>query len=159
MEVQLTKLIQFEEGMKVKIVAPKGFNLDEDYCEDEWREVHYFEFMKVLVGKTVQITGNAFDPERNCVEVFYENEIYEFPVSWVFPLDKSKVTPTAKDFLGQVIKVGDEVVYARPDYREFEVGKILKLTPTGARIKTGKNPYSGEPLTFFQTFNQIVKKP
>jgi hypothetical protein len=75
------------------------------------------------------------------------------------PIGKFKPEPTAKDFLGQVIKAGDEVVYARPGYREFEVGKILKLTPTGARIKTGKNPYSGEPLTFFQTFNQIVKKP
>jgi hypothetical protein len=154
------QLIQFEEGTKVKIAVPEGFNLDKDFCEGEWEGIHYYNFMKEIVNKVVQIYGKeSFDPERNSVEIIYDNQVYEFPVSWVLPLDKSKVTPTAKDFLGQVIKAGDEVVYARSGYREFKVGKILKLTPTGARIETSKNPYSGEPLTFFQTFSQIVKKP
>lgn len=151
--------IEFEEGMQVKIVAPEGFDLDE-YCNNaEWYDIHYFAFMKEVVGNTVLIAGNAFDPERNCVEVIYQNEIYEFPTSWIVPLNSKKTKPSGKDFLGNLIREGDQVVYARSGYRCFQLGTVQKITPTGARIVTGTNPYSGEPLTFFQNLEQIVKKP
>lgn len=152
---------QFEVGTKVKIVAPEGFNLDEYYAVGEWYDIHYFAFMKDVVGNTVQITGNAFDPERNCVEVFYENEIYEFPASWLVPVESRKIKPkpSGKDFLGNTIYIGDEVVYARKGYRSFQVGKILNITPTGVRIEVAVNPYGLGYRTFFQTFDQIVKKP
>ena len=148
--------IEFKEGTLVKIVAPEGFDLDEFSSENEWDDISYIpDHMKQFIGNTGKIT--SFNTADRVVHVCGWN----WPISWVVPLNskKTKPKPSGKDFLGNVIHEGDQVVYARSGYRCFQLGTVQKITPTGARIVTGKNPYSGEPLTFFQTFGQIVKKP
>ncbi len=42
---------------------------------------------------------------------------------------------TAVDFLGNEIKVGDEVVFIRNGYRRFNKGKIIKLSKQKAIIE------------------------
>jgi hypothetical protein len=143
-------------GMPVKIAVPKDstMDLDEFNCENEWGDVSYIpEHMKEYIGSESEV-------ETVCVSYNSANvKGWNWPASWLVPIDKFKPEPTAKDFLGQVIKAGDEVVYARKGYRGFRVGKVKNVTPTGVRIVTGVNKWDRTEDTFFQTFTQIVKKP
>ena len=150
------KFKDIKVGMKVKIVVPEGstMNLDEHNCENEWIGIAYVPIcMKGYIGQVSEVTYTSDYNESGNVHG------WNWPASWLVPAEKFKPEPTAKDFLGQVIKAGDEVIYARKGYRGFRVGKVKNVTPTGVRIVTGINKYNQEEETFFQTFDQIVKKP
>lgn len=42
----------------------------------------------------------------------------------------------AKDFLGNDIQVGDQVIYAQLHYRSLKIGTITKITPKMVFIQT-----------------------
>lgn len=148
--------VELQVGMQVKIIAPEGFDLDQRCNDGEWKVIHYLpDEMKKFVGTSCKI--DELGRPLNGVWIGR----YCWPVSWVVPLNSKKTQPkpSGKDFLGNVIQEGDQVVYARKGYRTFQVGKIMNITPTGTRILTGETRYDGSEKTFFQTFDQIVKKP
>lgn len=61
-----------------------------------------------------------------------------------------------KDFLGQPLAIGDDVVFIQPGYRSLMRGRIYAKTPTSWRVE-----YSGRgfPETLLQTGKQLVKIP
>jgi hypothetical protein len=40
-----------------------------------------------------------------------------------------------KDFLGNILELGDEVVFTAPKYRMFAKGKIIAFTKTKVRVE------------------------
>ncbi|AGS81119.1 hypothetical protein [Caulobacter phage Cr30] len=40
-----------------------------------------------------------------------------------------------KDFLGNILELGDEVIFMRPGYRDFVFGKIIKFTPQKVKVE------------------------
>lgn len=146
--------VELQVGVQVKIIAPEGFDLDE-YCNTgEWEGISYVpEYMKASINSVGTVQEKISNTAGVKVQRWY------WPKSWVKVISKVKPKPSGKDFLGNVIQEGDQVVYARKGYRTFQVGKIMNITPTGTRILTGETRYDGSEKTFFQTFDQIVKKP
>ena len=60
-----------------------------------------------------------------------------------------------KDFLGNVLKVGDEVVFMQINYRSLMRGTIIKLSEKKATISHEEtNTYKTKSIQFY---NQIVK--
>lgn len=39
-----------------------------------------------------------------------------------------------KDFHGKDLSIGDYVVFCRPDYRDFTIGKVIKFTTQKVRL-------------------------
>ena len=59
-----------------------------------------------------------------------------------------------KDFLGRELAIDDNVIFIRPNYREFNVGQITKFTATGkARVKWGDKSWQD----ILQEGNQLVR--
>ena len=61
----------------------------------------------------------------------------------------------AKDFLGEEINVGDEVVFVQMQYRNFYQGKIVKITDKMLFIDHEKDNL-GKSQTK-QKHNQVIK--
>lgn len=62
-----------------------------------------------------------------------------------------------RDFLGNELKVGDDVVFMLIGYRDLRRGTIVKMTPKKCRIKHSQTSmYHMETLQFY---NQVVKVP
>ncbi len=59
----------------------------------------------------------------------------------------------AKDFLGQEIVLGDEVVFAQLYYRSLAIGTVIKITDKTFQIQV--SPHT----TFRQFHDQVIKKP
>lgn len=57
-----------------------------------------------------------------------------------------------KDYLGNELEVGDEVVYMKVGYRWFERGTIVTLCPKKAIIQPFEDQY-----TTIQFYYQIIK--
>lgn len=62
-----------------------------------------------------------------------------------------------KDFLGNVLTVGDEVVFMRIGCRSLAIGKILKLNDFKATIEW-EHPYNKRLSKAWQEYNQILKR-
>lgn len=62
----------------------------------------------------------------------------------------------AKDYLGNEIRVGDEVVYIQLNYRDFKKGIITKITEKMCFIKQGKLNI-GSHTECRQYHNQVIK--
>lgn len=58
-----------------------------------------------------------------------------------------------KDFLGNELNIGDEVVFITPGYRDYTKGKILYFTSQFVRIESDKIHKKG----IKQTPNQLIK--
>ena len=59
-----------------------------------------------------------------------------------------------KDFLGNVLKVGDTIVFMIPNYRSLASGKIIKLNDKKLTIEYYDR---GIKRTFMQFYDQVVK--
>jgi hypothetical protein len=70
-------------------------------------------------------------------------------------VDKYELDLPAKDFLGNDINVGDEVVYMRVGYRSLHKGFIMRITARLVFMHHQKNPdrYYWDK----QAHNQVVK--
>ena len=44
----------------------------------------------------------------------------------------------AKDFLGNIIEVGDTVIFVTVYYHSLEKGTVAKITPKGIKVKDSK---------------------
>ena len=64
-----------------------------------------------------------------------------------------------KDFLGQKLEIGDDVVFMQINYRTLKKGKILKFTPKKVEIEYCSHPNCDENdrEQFLQLPSQIVK--
>ena len=59
-----------------------------------------------------------------------------------------------KDYLGRELAVDDNVIFIRPNYREFKLGRITKFTATGkARVRWGDMAWQD----ILQEGHQLVK--
>ena len=58
---------------------------------------------------------------------------------------------TAKDFIGNELAVGDEIVFMTISYRDLRKGKIIKITPKMVIIDYGCRK------TIKQNHDQVVK--
>lgn len=59
-----------------------------------------------------------------------------------------------KDFLGKDLQIGDSVVVAVPNYREFALAKIVAFTPKKVRVVYEEK---GESHDLIQDPRQLVK--
>lgn len=60
-----------------------------------------------------------------------------------------------KDFFGNELRVGDEVAFCEPGYRNLIIGKIQHFTPQKVRVEyldmsKSKTTYLGEPNFFIK---------
>jgi len=55
-----------------------------------------------------------------------------------------------RDYLGNILNIGDECVFITPRYRTFSKGKILRFTKIYVVLSIGKNEIR-------QTANQLIK--
>jgi hypothetical protein len=62
---------------------------------------------------------------------------------------------TAKDFIGQELKVGDWVVFPQKGYRNLLAGKVISLSPKTALIRY--IDYYSKIDNFRQLFEQLIK--
>lgn len=60
-----------------------------------------------------------------------------------------------KDFLGNTLEVGDEVVFMRLNYRDLMKGKVVAFTPKNVRLGWKSKTYGEE--TCIQDPRQVVK--
>lgn len=51
-----------------------------------------------------------------------------------------------KDYFGNEVFVGDEVVFEIPNYKQLSTGKIIKFTPKGIRVQYNDDRFSRERL-------------
>lgn len=69
------------------------------------------------------------------------------------------------DFFGQPLKVGDEVAFMEPGYRNMIVGEIVSFAPKSMLIKWTKvwrwalDGTKPKIMTFRATSEQVIKKP
>jgi hypothetical protein len=61
-----------------------------------------------------------------------------------------------KDFLGQELQIGDDVVFMQINYRNFLRGKIKKLSDKKATISHRQAGRSGHEQSI-QFYDQIIK--
>ena len=70
------------------------------------------------------------------------------------PSNEMPLKPCPKDALGQILKVGDRVIFMQIGYRSFMDGNIKSLAPKSALIEhKPTNTYSTESR---QVFDQII---
>ena len=64
-----------------------------------------------------------------------------------------------KDYLGNKLEVGDEVIYITPGYRDFTKGVITRFTKFYVFIKQERETRGGtiNPYTIKQTPSQLIK--
>lgn len=62
-----------------------------------------------------------------------------------------------KDFLGNVLKIGNDVVFIAPNYRILVKGRIIDFTKKNVRIEYINDwNYSGRPETILQSPTQLI---
>lgn len=60
-----------------------------------------------------------------------------------------------KDYLGNELQVGDEVIFPYPNYRGLVTGKILKITPQKVKMEYVHQNYS---RTYTIEGNSVILK-
>lgn len=60
---------------------------------------------------------------------------------------KNEVITSFKDYMGNTVYLGDEVIYYELRYRYFKQGKIIKITPQKCYIED-EDRYKGKTLQF-----------
>jgi hypothetical protein len=64
-------------------------------------------------------------------------------------------TPTFKDFFGQELAIGDEVVFCSQGYRQMKIGRIEKFTPKRVTVRYSEHQWG----TYTTVTEFLIKKP
>lgn len=145
--------------LKVKYKNKKKF-----YCGEIVRALPNEEIVKILEYKDqFEKRANTYRHNMNCRNgkyLAFKNlddanalkYIEDMRMSWSEP---GKADMFHRDFLGQELQIGDEVVLLCKGYRSLQKGKILRLGDFKATIELS-NPtkYSGN--TFIQGYDQFI---
>lgn len=62
-----------------------------------------------------------------------------------------------KDFLGQEIKIGDEVIFIEKDYRNLKIGRIKSASDKMLVVEYERSYYGHGGTEMKQYHNQVVK--
>lgn len=102
----MERMEQIKIGDKVECII--------DYLSEDYKLLLQYKLSSYKVYKVQEIIGDMY--KVSGVKELVPAKFFKY------------FTPYTKDFLGNTLNVGDEVVYADLKYRELKRSKIIKMT-------------------------------